>query len=544
MYTHGSFIHYRSALWQLSAIYLFLPFLIFAFGWLRIWVALPVVLFSIVAFIILWQQGAINNTKLPVTTWTLVGIVSIAAGFLVLSGSGGWGMQEEDWEKHNAILKMLVTDKWPIYYRYHNEELPLIYYMAYYLPAALVGQWVGWFGANQILFLWSLLGLILALLWFCVLVNDAQPMTVLLFFLFSGLDLVGNVFIMLQHDELSFHRLIQVALSAYDLEWWAHRFQYSAPLTQLFWVPHQALAGWILTGMIISQFETQNPRYDLLAWLWSVALLWSPFVALGVFPFLGVDLITRWRSALVAAGNRPSLRSCLQLQIWTKQIATVPTLSALFNISLLGLFFAAKVYPANHNLQTFSFGLTLSNTPTVSGWILFIGLYFLFCLLEFGLFALLIIGGSKRISSKQIDDGASTHTPPMRDEPPSIQHHILRTAIFLLALLPLIRYGSDYDLTMRASIPALFILNIYFVRMLYHQPRQGLLRYAFAGLILASAMTPFFVTYRHIDLIVRRGTLFALKDVEEESLARLEDWQQALYLGNAQHLFFQWFARK
>ena len=45
----------------------------------------------------------------------------------------------------------------------------LTYYVAYYLPAALVGKIAGWTAANVVLFAWSATGAALAFLWLVVL---------------------------------------------------------------------------------------------------------------------------------------------------------------------------------------------------------------------------------------------------------------------------------------------------------------------------------------------------------------------------------------
>ncbi len=55
----------------------------------------------------------------------------------MLSGIGGIGFQHYDWNKHNAILSDLVRESWPVGYTYYGRPVALVYYIAYYLPAAL-----------------------------------------------------------------------------------------------------------------------------------------------------------------------------------------------------------------------------------------------------------------------------------------------------------------------------------------------------------------------------------------------------------------------
>lgn len=66
-------------------------------------------------------------------------------------------------------------------YRLGGQAAPLVYYIAYYLPAALLGKLGGWLWAHQVLFVWSWIGLILAMLWFIILNRRAAFTVVLLF---------------------------------------------------------------------------------------------------------------------------------------------------------------------------------------------------------------------------------------------------------------------------------------------------------------------------------------------------------------------------
>ena len=67
-------------------------------------------------------------------------------------GAGGFGVGTYDWaNKHNLIFADLVRFSWPVVY--HGEGTPssglmLVYYVGYYLPAALVGKVMGWHAGN------------------------------------------------------------------------------------------------------------------------------------------------------------------------------------------------------------------------------------------------------------------------------------------------------------------------------------------------------------------------------------------------------------
>ena len=58
----------------------------------------------------------------------------------MISGAGGVGYQDSDWKKHNALMKDLQERSWPIVYTRDGVPLPLVYNIAYYMPAALAGR--------------------------------------------------------------------------------------------------------------------------------------------------------------------------------------------------------------------------------------------------------------------------------------------------------------------------------------------------------------------------------------------------------------------
>jgi hypothetical protein len=199
------------------------------------------------------------QADVPVLKWRHILLVFLIALLLLgISGVGGYGYQDTDWLKHNAILKDLVTRPWPVVYRLRGEQAPLVYYIAYYLPAALLGKLGEWTLANQALFLWSLIGLVLAMLWFLILSRQAAFTVVLLFVLFSGLDVVGQV---IARSVVAPLRPEIWSILRWDhIEQWSVGWQYSSNVTLLFWVPHQALAGWIGAGLLMHMILHSSAR--------------------------------------------------------------------------------------------------------------------------------------------------------------------------------------------------------------------------------------------------------------------------------------------
>jgi hypothetical protein len=442
----------------LSLLYLALPYLIFFVGWLRLpWAAAGIGLLCLTLSLVL-----LVSTRRPpepadedaaLAPRLVVLILLVCAAWLYLGGIGGYGYQDSDWIKHEAVLKDLSEHPWPVTYDLYGLRIPLTYYVAYYLPAAVAGKEFGWASANLTLYLWSLLGLGLAVLWFLRLVGRATPALLLLFVGFAGLDLVGQVL------TAGTGWAQAIAGNWRDLERWPTlNLQYNSPTNLLFWVPHQALVGWIATGLIADAL-LRGRRAALLLVL-ALTALWSPFVLLGLMPFLAVDLLGRpepWRERM-----RGSL--------------TLPNLGGLALLALTGLFYAAKLVPVAPFLtgqiaHGFAWTVPEMSLLAVAGELL------AFALLEFGLYALLALPGLA---------GAS-----------SASRRLFWTAIGSLIVLLFYRVGLNNDLAMRTSIPALFVLMVYVGRALV-TPTARPTRALLVAALLVGGVTVSFEFARHL----------------------------------------------
>lgn len=146
-----------------SYVYLVLPYLIFFFGWLKWWLAAPTV-----ALLVLASASAVRNVRRrdlsperqqqdAVVSWRQL-LLLLAVGLLLslLSGAGGYGAQDIDYPKHNAILKTLVRQPWPVDVASPKGSFPLVYYLAWYLPAGLLGRLAGWHAENDVKSLWTM----------------------------------------------------------------------------------------------------------------------------------------------------------------------------------------------------------------------------------------------------------------------------------------------------------------------------------------------------------------------------------------------------
>ncbi len=212
--------------------------------------------------------------RLP--AWTHLSVfltLALALWWVGHSGLGGHGYQNWDYYKHYAVFKDLIQCPWPV--RYQPEQgtsLALIYYVGFYLPAALIGKAFGWWVGSQALFGWGLCGVVLTLFWFQRLVRRQGVWMVCFFILAGGLDTLGN-FLMNGHG----------APWTEHVQWWTGAWEYSCNSTLLFWSPQHALSGWLGTALILGRWLEQEEFSSAPLWM-ALTLIWSPFIALGLLP--------------------------------------------------------------------------------------------------------------------------------------------------------------------------------------------------------------------------------------------------------------------
>ncbi|RYX84538.1 hypothetical protein EON83_09305 [bacterium] len=218
------------------------------------------------------------------------------------SGIGGLGYQSGDWKKHNAVLADLVRFEWPVRYSEAPDAVHLTYYTAFYLPAALVGKVFGWTAALIAHQAGALVVMGLMAAWLAWLVGPRARWAGVLFAAFGGLDYLGDKITGLSRGH-GFH------LKPISNEWWEKPIQwwgYYAHATELFWVPHAALAGWLGCAILLrgtSPLSKQDGEksdcwrslsFDLVTC--ALLPLWNPWAWIGCLPLLAVRVGQQVRS--------------------------------------------------------------------------------------------------------------------------------------------------------------------------------------------------------------------------------------------------------
>ena len=402
---------------RLAVVYLMLPVVVWLLGWFNWWLGVPATAALLAG---LWRPlgGSWRVAPRPRMFVLLV----VAFGWVMLTAAGGvFDGHNGDWIKHRAVFTDLARHDWPLrlpdplaaFLSAEARAAPDVlvrYYHGYYLVPALVGLSIGTEALNWAVPLWTWGGVGLLVLLFtrdCARVGAAVVAVVVLVG-FSGMDwlrvllLSGEALPVLDpaHIETDEHLL------------W--RIQYSANTTALMWAPqHFITAG--LYAMLLLQLR-RAPRFLASSGvLLATCLFWSPFVAVGLLPFIGVLLLEN--------GLRPFLR-------WQNVVLAGP-LAALF-VYFLSSGTADIVHGWIWSKSTW--GETAVWLPV-------------FYLTEFALFALLLWRSAPHIRTDRF----------------------FLASVAALTLLPVYTYGYFNDLGMRGSLPALVILCWFCAQILADQ---------------------------------------------------------------------------
>ena len=416
--------------------YLALPLLIFLLGWLKPVYALPL------AALLVWllidyaggggenRTGAKSNANFsakPCARSLLVCAV-VALLWTAASGAGGFGFQTGDYLKHNAMLKTLLSNDWPVFL---GPDKSLVYTLGYYLPAAAFGKLfgatdLGWKAVNLFMYAWTAAGACLALLWFVRHVRGRPELFAPLFVVLGGLDVIA--WLLVPRDDLEMEPF--PAGIGY--------LQFSGMTTVLNWVPQHAFPAW-LGGALFLQLKDEPGFYKNAALLGACLILWSSFAALGV-----ALLIVAWLA----------IKPRYFLDVFTARALSRQSGGILLAAAVL-LYIMSSNFTVPHGI----FAITITEHGLWPRYVFFL-------LVEFGLVAI-----------------ASFALTPKGNW----RRRMLIALGIILAAVPLYRVGFYHDMAMRASLPALFVFWCLVFRAFPEQSSRRFHALALKSLILAAA---------------------------------------------------------
>lgn len=529
---------------RIAFIFISLPLFCFFIGWLKWYFAVLSCLALIICLIkgedncilkrLFNRKASVDKEDTPtasqdpeksitISKKVLAAVVLISCIYLIFCGIGRFWAQSDDYLWRNAIFRDLIVRDWPVFYDKYNGAL--CYYIGSWLPAAILGKIAylicgntetAFFVGNMSILVFYTVGLTITflLLFMYIQTTKAKQMIIVMigFIFFSGMDFFG---FSLRPEYL-------------HVEWWAVDFQYSSFTTCICWVFNQALIPWMCTILLLHEKKLSSYVF-----IGMTCLFVGPFPFVGLFIYCIFCGIKRGVGLLKAKEGK-----CL-----IKEIFSVSNMcAALVLFPFIGSFLLSNTFMSNGAVRD-------GSSIVLSEWD--VGLayrYLLFVLLEFGIYAILIAKQNQK----------------------NLLYYV---TIAQLLIYPFFRIGINYDFTMRASIPALFMMYIFCYQYLLTEkaivsknteerspdPKKGKPSYEvnlfyvmLVVLLFIGAYTPGVEFYRSIVQVNKYGINDPITDSvitlnqDHNPVYKYEPWPPTGFvsLDPDNILFFKYFARR
>lgn len=418
---------------RIAYIYLALPFIIFALGFMRWYIGIPAALIACWGVYCMWRDADEFEIKPRENRDYLVLLLALITvmGWVILSGVGNvvWGNIDHLWR--NAMFKILVDYDWP---PVNAAGRGLTYYIGFWLPSALVGKILGLQAGFIFQIIWTTLGLYLVYLYICEHLKRISVFPLIVFIFFSGLDFAGvHMF-----DPL-IHEFRHVPLTMH-IETWAgpYTYNYSCNTSQLFWAFNQCVYSWLILMIVL-----KNKTNKYVVFQMGLLLISSIFGFIGMLPLLLYLVIKR--------------RGLFSIQNF---------LCGGVSGILTFLYYLGN---ETSQLNPGSFADTVSSGNLTHNLRLEIVRYVIFIFWEVLIYLILCFGRNKK-------------------------NPLFYVMAAFLFICPLIKFGLAHDFCMRASVPSLLLLMLFVLDTLYDAIRRSrrVLVVLISITLLIGAVTPFY----------------------------------------------------
>ncbi len=417
----------------LALSYLYLPFLLFDLGWIRLSWSIPIAVVSLAGFVLTCRR--MPALWIPSWSWRTTASALLCALVLGLwvwsAGIGGYVWGNIDHLERNTVFKMLVERSGPLYSMGtlgippDAEPSIMSYYIGFYLPAALVGKLTSLRVAFFALWCWSFFGICLVYYLLCAKLKRLMVWPVLVFVFFSGADAIGVILRNLNHPGA-----IPFWSPVSNFEQWS-AYNYSCQTSHLYWAYNQVVPAWIATMLLLCGIPASCSLF--------VA---STLMINATFPFVGLCVLAgafAWVS-LPDADKKPVVK---KVERWIQSFLSVPNIIGPVVIGIPSFLYLSENTAGSH------FSLRFHYT------------YFLFVLFEVVVLVLPFI----RSKSRDV---------------------VFWTVFVTLLLLPFgkVGYGSAGDFYVRTSIPFLFVIMFWYVNAIF----EAIEKHAFRNAVVPVAI--------------------------------------------------------
>ena len=419
----------RDIFFAVCAAYLTIPVIIFMLGHLKPLIGIPSALLMVgccVFSCIDFCKGPDNKLKdrssdffgMKMPIKYLISLFIIAFITVLISGVGEYVYSMADHVFRRAIFNDLINYKWPVIYDYSTQYNPkviavlgktqgntaLVYYMTFWMPSALVGKLFGIAAGNVFLLIWTTLGVWLTLVGMTMFIRRISWAIPIIFITFSGLDALPNIV----HSLTQYEGYIAI-------DHWLPTFAYMSNFTQLSNVFNQCVPIWLITVMLMLSSNVRSTGF-----IGSLSFAYSPWAAIGMVP---VAAALAFRKVL-----QPAKRSKVILSI----LHPVGIVSCAVMLVIFGSYYMVSASSSAESGFSWKFCRNFGE---------FLLLWALLLIIEVVPFVIVLWKREKK-------------------EP------LFIVSVISLALIPIYKISYFNDFSMRASLPALFVISVLFASYL------------------------------------------------------------------------------
>ncbi len=306
-------------------LYLLLPILIFAAGWLRWYYALPLCAGLLYSFFIASHTPQEREVYHININGKLLLCLAILAGWVIASGVGGLCWQNR-WDHmfRNTLFEELCRTSWPVLSTTANG-LPeiLCYYIGFWMPSAIVTKITGSLTAGYLFqTLYAYCGVVIAVLLLFRWLKAIKLRAVIILILFSGLDVITYWVATEFWGTKPAPSLNDFFYAHHELYSW--KFNSSSNTTLLFWLYNQIVPFWVGGMLLLTTWKNSAT----LLFTYSLMMLFSPFPFVALFPLI-------------------VYRCLVELKNF-KQLFSLPNISGFLWMAVIAFYFGA-----NNNVGTF-----------------------------------------------------------------------------------------------------------------------------------------------------------------------------------------------
>ncbi|MGR3811957.1 hypothetical protein [Jiulongibacter sp. NS-SX5] len=473
--------------------YLALPVILFFLTWVKVFIGVSMIaLFAVVFYRYAAQLPKEETESFEITHLLLVLFVGLV--WLSYSGVGGFGVKVHDHYKLYALAKDIAENAKPVLYEFNGQKYYLSAYLGYFITAPVLMGWAGYNAVQIFVFAYGFIGISLVLIWHLVLTNQKTVWTALIFIFIGGFDIAGYLF----QNGFNF------ADSIPQFYWWnslqsSDYLLYHGNSNLLFWSAPHTFPGWLASGIF---FYDLIKKEDL---KWSPVYLftlvfWSPFILVGLLPYFVLKLLSdRFQGYFK----------------WENILLVIPMALLAWFVTSVGV----SDLDQGHFFRNVASGMQ--------------GVEHMFNYLWFIFFEVMIWGVIIYVYTRQSDFFQKNKK-------------WFFLMLILLAFIPLYKLGKYNDWVQRVSMPSLFLLWVFVIRML----NVAKLKYAkilVGGLIFISSLDS--ITYWITGISETKG-LFGFDPLKKEEVlpmpqAAVENgWPIEQFLAPEDASFFKYIAKE